>query len=100
MRTPPTVIIRVLAPLAPLCSPSASGSMFRRSWRELFRSSGQKGRKFCPAHDALRSGEAVPDARGRFRLYDPPLREIAPRHLRAYAQAVQEINQLIAGVVA
>jgi hypothetical protein len=37
---------------------------------------------------------------GRFRLYDPPLREIAPRHLRAYAQAAQEINQLIAGVVA
>jgi hypothetical protein len=35
-----------------------------------------------------------------FRLYDPPLREIAPRHLRAYAQAAQEINQLIAGVVA
>jgi hypothetical protein len=35
-----------------------------------------------------------------FRLYDPPLRQIAPRHLRAYAQAVQEINQLIAGVVA
>ncbi len=37
---------------------------------------------------------------GWFRLYDPPLREIAPRHLRAYAQAAQEINQLIAGVVA
>ena len=37
---------------------------------------------------------------GWFRLYYPPLREIAPRHLRAYAQAVQEINQLIAGVVA
>jgi hypothetical protein len=35
-----------------------------------------------------------------FRLYDPPLREIAPRHLRAYARAAQEINQLIAGVVA
>jgi hypothetical protein len=32
---------------------------------------------------------------GWFRLYDPPLREIAPRHLRACAQAVQEINELI-----
>jgi len=35
-----------------------------------------------------------------FRLYDPPLREIALRHLRAYAEATQEINQIIAGVVA
>jgi PDZ domain len=35
-----------------------------------------------------------------FRLYDPPLREIAPQHLRAYARAAQEINQLIARVVA
>jgi hypothetical protein len=35
-----------------------------------------------------------------FRLYDPPLRETASKYLRAYAQAAQEINQLIAGVVA
>jgi membrane-associated protease RseP (regulator of RpoE activity) len=35
-----------------------------------------------------------------FRLYDPPLREIALRHLRAYAEATQQINQLIASVVA
>lgn len=35
-----------------------------------------------------------------FRLYDPPLREIASRHLRAYAEATQQINQLIASVVA
>lgn len=34
------------------------------------------------------------------RLYDPPLREIAFQHLRAYAEATQQINQLIAGVVA
>src|SRR5215204_715293 len=35
-----------------------------------------------------------------FRLYDPPLREIALRHLQAYAEATQQINQLIASVVA
>ena len=35
-----------------------------------------------------------------FRLYNPPLREIALRHLRAYAEATQQINQLIASVVA
>jgi PDZ domain len=35
-----------------------------------------------------------------FRLYDPPLREIAERHLLAYAEATQQINQLIASVVA
>ncbi len=35
-----------------------------------------------------------------FRLYDPPLREIALQHLRAYAEATQQINQLIASVVA
>lgn len=35
-----------------------------------------------------------------FRLYDPHLREIALRHLRAYAEATQQINQLIASVVA
>src|SRR5829696_3128218 len=35
-----------------------------------------------------------------FRLYDPPLREIALRHLRAYAEATQQIDQLIASVVA
>jgi hypothetical protein len=34
------------------------------------------------------------------RLYDPPLREIAYQHLRAYAEAAQQINQLIADVVA
>ena len=34
------------------------------------------------------------------RLYDPPLREIALRHLRAYAEATQQIDQLIASVVA
>jgi len=34
------------------------------------------------------------------RLYDPPLREMAWRHLRAYAEAAQQINQLIASVVA
>src|SRR5215208_6059545 len=34
------------------------------------------------------------------RLYDPPLREIAFQHLRAYAEATQQIIQLIAGVVA
>jgi hypothetical protein len=34
------------------------------------------------------------------RLYDPPLREIAFQHLRAYAEATQQINQLIAAVVA
>jgi hypothetical protein len=34
------------------------------------------------------------------RLYDPPLRELAWRHLRAYAEAAQQINQLIASVVA
>ncbi len=34
------------------------------------------------------------------RLYDPLLREMAWRHLRAYAEAVQQINQLIARVVA
>ncbi len=35
-----------------------------------------------------------------FRLYDPPLREIAELHLRAYAEATQQINQLIVSVVA
>jgi len=35
-----------------------------------------------------------------FRLYDPPLREMAWRHLRAYAEATQQINQLIVSVVA
>jgi hypothetical protein len=35
-----------------------------------------------------------------FRLYEPPLRELARKHLRAYAEAAQQINQLIAGVVA
>jgi len=34
------------------------------------------------------------------RLYDPPLREIAPGHLRAYAETAQTFNQLIADVVA
>ena len=34
------------------------------------------------------------------RLYDPPLRELAPKHLRDYADAAQTINQLIAGVAA
>ena len=34
------------------------------------------------------------------RLYDPPLREMAWRHLQAYAEAAQQINQLIAKVVA
>lgn len=34
------------------------------------------------------------------RLYDPPLREMAWSHLRAYAEAAQQINQLIASVVA
>jgi membrane-associated protease RseP (regulator of RpoE activity) len=34
------------------------------------------------------------------RLYEPPLRELAPKHLRAYAEAAQTINQLIAGVAA
>ena len=34
------------------------------------------------------------------RLYDPPLREMAWRHLRAYAESAQQINQLIASVVA
>lgn len=34
------------------------------------------------------------------RLYEPPLRELAPKHLRAYAEAAQAINQLIAGVAA
>ena len=33
------------------------------------------------------------------RLYDPPVREMAWRHLRAYAEAAQQINQLIASVV-
>ena len=35
-----------------------------------------------------------------FRLYDPPLRELAPRHLRAYAEAAQALNQLLPTVVA
>ena len=35
-----------------------------------------------------------------FRLYDPLLHEIAERHLLAYAEATQQINQLIASVVA
>jgi hypothetical protein len=34
------------------------------------------------------------------RLYDPTLREIAPRHLKTYAEAAQTFNQLIASVVA
>jgi hypothetical protein len=35
-----------------------------------------------------------------FRLYEPPLRELAPKHLRDYAEAAQQINQLIAPAVA
>lgn len=34
------------------------------------------------------------------RLYEAPLRELAPKHLRAYAEAAQTINQLIAGIAA
>lgn len=34
------------------------------------------------------------------RLYDPALRELAPRHLRAYAEAAQTVNQLIASATA
>ena len=34
------------------------------------------------------------------RLYEPALRELAPKHLRAYAEAAQTINQLIAGMAA
>ena len=34
------------------------------------------------------------------RLYEPPLRELAPKHLREYAEAAQTINQIIARVVA
>ena len=30
-----------------------------------------------------------------FRLYEPPLRELAPKHLRDYAEAAQAIIQLI-----
>ena len=35
-----------------------------------------------------------------FRLYEPPLRELAPKHLRDYAEAAQAINQLIPPTVA
>jgi hypothetical protein len=34
------------------------------------------------------------------RLYEPPLRELAPKHMRAHAEAAQTINQLIAGIAA
>ena len=34
------------------------------------------------------------------RLYEPQLRELAPKHLRAYAEAAQTINRLIVGAVA
>lgn len=34
------------------------------------------------------------------RLYDPALRELAPMHLRAYAEAAQTLNQLIASATA
>jgi hypothetical protein len=35
-----------------------------------------------------------------FRLYEPPLRELAPKHLRDYAEAAHAINQLIPATVA
>jgi hypothetical protein len=35
-----------------------------------------------------------------FRLYELPLRELAPKHLRDYAEAAQQINQLIPAAVA
>ena len=35
-----------------------------------------------------------------FRLYDPALRELAPKHLNGYAEAAQTINQLIISTVA
>lgn len=34
------------------------------------------------------------------RLYEPPLREIAPKHLKAYAEAALTINRLVPAVVA
>jgi hypothetical protein len=34
------------------------------------------------------------------KLYEPPLRELAPRHLHDHAEAAASINQLIAGAVA
>ena len=34
------------------------------------------------------------------RLYEVPLRELAPKHLRAYTEAAQTISQLIAGITA
>lgn len=34
------------------------------------------------------------------RLYEPQLRQLAPEHLRAYAEAAQRIKQLIVGTVA
>ena len=35
-----------------------------------------------------------------FRLYEPPLREVGPSHLRSYAEAAHMIDRLIAGIVA
>ncbi len=35
-----------------------------------------------------------------FRLYEPPLRELAPQHLKAYASAMSEVNRLLPAVVA
>jgi PDZ domain len=35
-----------------------------------------------------------------FRLFDPALRELAPKHLNGYAEAAQTINQLIISTVA
>ena len=34
------------------------------------------------------------------RLYEPPLREIAPKHLKAYTEAALTINRLVPAVVA
>ena len=60
VRTLPTVMRYGFWSRSRHCSPNASGSTLRCSWRALFRSSGQKNCKFRPARNGLRPGEALP----------------------------------------
>ncbi len=69
-------------------------------WAEL--GDGSIARALRATYAALNYGTASYTAAFEvaLRLYDPPLRKIAPEHLKNYADGVQRLEHLLAGVVA